>query len=187
MSLQSDIWIKKMSSLGMINPFFVRPVKKHNEKKIVSYGLSSYGYDIRCNNEFKIFNNLNHNIVDPKNFDKNNFISIKNSVCIIPPNSFALSKSKEYVCVPKNTLALCLGKSTYARCGMILNTAPLEPEWEGYITLEFSNTMPLPLKIYANEGIAQILFFKNKDICKESYREKIGKYQKQKNINLPLT
>ena len=187
MSLQSDKWIKRMSQLGMINPFFSRQIKKHNNRKIVSYGLSSYGYDIRCNNEFKIFNNLNCSLIDPKKFNKNSFISIKNKVCIIPPNSFVLSKSKEYVCIPKNTLAICLGKSTYARCGIILNTTPLEPEWEGYITLEFSNTMPVPIKIYANEGIAQVLFFKSKESCFESYKTKSGKYQRQKNINLPTT
>ena len=187
MSIQSDIWIRKMSSLGMVSPFFSRTIKQHNRNRIISYGISSYGYDIRCNNEFKIFNNFNHSVIDPKKFNDSSFISIKNSVCIIPPNSFALSRSKEYICIPKNTLAICLGKSTYARCGIILNTTPLEPEWEGYITLEFSNTMPLPVKIYANEGIAQILFFKNMETCEESYKDKKGKYQNQNNINLSLS
>ena len=188
MSIKSDKWIRAMASeYNMINPFEPRQVRYVNNDKIVSYGTSSYGYDIRCSNEFKIFTNINSSIVDPKNFDDKSFVDFHGDICIIPPNSFALARTVEYFKIPRNVLTICLGKSTYARCGIIVNVTPFEPEWEGYVTLEFSNTTPLPAKIYANEGVAQVVFFEasTDDICEESYKDKKGKYQNQKGVTLP--
>ena len=158
MGVKSDRWIRQMASeYGMIEPFVSQQVKRSEQKRVISYGTSSYGYDIRCSDEFKIFTNINSAIVDPKNFDAQSFVDVKSDVCIIPPNSFALARTVEYLRIPRNVLTICLGKSTYARCGIIVNVTPLEPEWEGHVTLEFSNTTPLPAKIYANEGVAQVL------------------------------
>lgn len=188
MTIKSDKWIRSMASeYDMINPFEPRQVRYLNNDKIVSYGTSSYGYDIRCSNEFKIFTNINSSIVDPKNFDDKSFVDFHGDICIIPPNSFALARTVEYFKIPRNVLTICLGKSTYARCGIIVNVTPFEPEWEGYVTLEFSNTTPLPAKIYANEGVAQVVFFEASidDICEESYKDKKGKYQNQKGVTLP--
>ena len=159
MTIKSDRWIRRMAdSHDMIEPFERGQVRRTDAGKVISWGTSSYGYDIRCSNEFKIFTNLNSTIVDPKNFDANSFVDLKSDVCIIPPNSFALARTVEYFRIPRNVLTICLGKSTYARCGIIVNVTPFEPEWEGYATLEFSNTSPLPAKIYANEGVAQVVF-----------------------------
>ena len=169
----------------MIEPFEPGQVKEVDGKRIVSYGTSSYGYDIRCSNEFKIFTNINSTIVDPKKFDDKSFVDFKGDVCIIPPNSFALARTVEYFRIPRNVLTICLGKSTYARCGIIVNVTPLEPEWEGYVTLEFSNTTPLPAKIYANEGVAQVIFFESDEVCETSYRDRGGKYQGQKASRCP--
>lgn len=188
MSIKSDKWIRKMAQEhGMITPFEPRQVRVGANGKIVSHGTSSYGYDIRCSNEFKIFTNINSAIVDPKNFVETSFVDIISDVCIIPPNSFALARSVEYFKIPRSTLVICLGKSTYARCGIIVNVTPLEPEWEGHITLEFSNTTPLPAKIYANEGVAQLLFLESDEICEESYKDRGGKYQGQRGVTLPIT
>jgi len=191
MSIKSDRWIRRMAQEhGMIEPFEPGQVRYVNEQKIVSYGTSSYGYDIRCADEFKVFTNLNSTIVDPKNFDEDSFVDVSGKgYCIIPPNSFALARTVEYFRIPRNTLTVCLGKSTYARCGIIVNVTPFEPEWEGYVTLEFSNTTPLPAKIYANEGVAQVLFFEADadDICETSYRDRGGKYQGQIGVTLPKT
>jgi len=170
---------------GMIEPFEPGQVRDVDGKRVISYGTSSYGYDIRCANEFKIFTNINSAIVDPKNFDDNSFVDVKSDVCIIPPNSFALARTVEYFRIPRSVLTICLGKSTYARCGIIVNVTPLEPEWEGHVTLEFSNTTPLPARIYANEGVAQVLFFESDEECLVSYGDKKGKYQKQTGITLP--
>ncbi|CAH1904038.1 dCTP deaminase [Candidatus Nitrotoga sp. HW29] len=170
---------------GMIEPFEPGQMKETNGQRIVSYGTSSYGYDVRCSDEFKLFTNINSTIVDPKNFDANSFIEIKNDYCIIPPNSFALARTVEHFRIPRNVLTICLGKSTYARCGIIVNVTPLEPEWEGYVTLEFSNTTPLPAKIYANEGVAQMIFFESDEVCEVSYRDRGGKYQGQIGVTLP--
>ncbi len=171
----------------MIEPFEPGQVKAAQSGRVVSFGTSSYGYDIRCSNEFKLFTNINTTIVDPKNFDPNSFVDLKSDVCIIPPNSFALARTVEYFRVPRNILVLCLGKSTYARCGIIVNVTPLEPEWEGYVTLEFSNTTPLPAKIYANEGVAQVIFLESApdDICEVSYKDRGGKYQGQVGVTPP--
>ena len=166
---------------GMIEPFVDGQVREGN----ISYGLSSYGYDIRIADEFKIFTNVNNAIIDPKNFSDDSFVDFKGDVCIIPPNSFVLGKTVEYFRIPRNTLTVCLGKSTYARCGLIVNVTPFEPEWEGYVTLEISNTTPLPAKVYANEGIAQVLFFRSDVECEISYADRKGKYQKQAGIILP--
>jgi dCTP deaminase len=191
MSIKSDRWIRRMAEQhGMIEPFEPGQVRYVNEQKIVSYGTSSYGYDIRCADEFKVFTNLNSTIVDPKNFDENSFVDVSGKgYCIIPPNSFALARTVEYFRIPRNALTVCLGKSTYARCGIIVNVTPFEPEWEGYVTLEFSNTTPLPAKIYANEGVAQVLFFEadEDDVCETSYRDRGGKYQGQVGVTLPKT
>ena len=182
MTVLSDRWIKKMSkSTGMIKPF----VDKQNRRGKVSFGLSSYGYDARVSNEFKIFTNVNSGVVDPKVFKKDSFVTKRSKECIIPPNSFALARTVEYFKIPKNVLVICLGKSTYARCGIIVNVTPLEPGWEGHVTLEFSNTTPLPAKIYANEGVAQMLFFESDDVCEVSYKDRGGKYQKQTGVTLP--
>ena len=179
MSVRPDSWIEKMSrEHGMIEPF------EASQKRdgVISYGVSSYGYDIRVSDEFKIFTNVNNGIVDPKNFDETSFVDFKGDVCVIPPNSFALGRSVEYFRIPRNVITICLGKSTYARCGIITNVTPFEPEWEGFVTLEISNTSPLPAKIYANEGIAQVLFFESDDSPTTSYADKKGKYQGQTGI-----
>ena len=175
-------------STGMIEPFEPGQVKERDGNRIVSYGTSSYGYDIRCADEFKLFTNINTTIVDPKDFDANNFIDVSGKgYCIIPPNSFALARTVEYFRIPRNVLTICLGKSTYARCGIIVNVTPFEPEWEGFVTLEFSNTTPLPAKIYANEGVAQVLFFESDEVCETSYKDRGGKYQGQVGVTLPKT
>lgn len=182
MGLKPDHWIRKMvAEHGMIDPFADREVRTG----VVSYGVSSYGYDVRVANEFKIFTNVYSAIVDPKNFDPRSMIDFSGDVCIIPPNSFALARTVEYFRIPRGVLTLCVGKSTYARCGIIVNVTPFEPEWEGYVTLEISNTTPLPAKIYANEGMAQVLFFEGDEVCETSYADKKGKYQYQKSIELP--
>ena len=182
MTVLSDRWIKKMSkSKGMIKPF----VDKQNRRGKASFGLSSYGYDARVSNEFKIFTNVNSGVVDPKVFKKDSFVTKKAKECIIPPNSFALASTVEYFKIPKNVLVICLGKSTYARCGIIVNVTPLEPEWEGHVTLEFSNTTPLPAKVYANEGACQFLFFKGDAPPDVSYKDRSGKYMGQKGVTLP--
>lgn len=169
----------------MIEPFEQGQVRNTENGKIISYGTSSYGYDVRCADEFKIFTNINSAIVDPKDFAENSFVDFKGDVCIIPPNSFALARTVEYFRIPRNVLTVCLGKSTYARCGIIVNVTPLEPEWEGHVTLEFSNTTPLPAKIYANEGVAQMLFFESDEVCETSYKDRGGKYQGQEGVTLP--
>jgi len=181
MGLKSDSWIRKMAKEGMITPYCEDLVGEG----VVSYGLSSYGYDIRVSDEFKIFTNINAQVVDPKDFDENNVVDFKGDVCIVPPNSFALARTVEYFKMPSNVLAICLGKSTYARCGIIVNVTPFEPGFEGHITIEISNTTPLPAKIYANEGIAQVLFFEGDEQCETTYANRKGKYQKQKGITLP--
>lgn len=186
MSIKSDKWIRRMAeSHAMIEPFEPGQVRERDGQRVISYGTSSYGYDIRCADEFKIFTNINSAIVDPKDFDANSFVDIKADVCIIPPNSFALARTVEYLRIPRNVLTVCLGKSTYARCGIIVNVTPLEPEWEGHVTLEFSNTTPLPARIYANEGVAQILFFESDEVCETSYGDRGGKYQGQRGVTLP--
>ena len=187
MSIKSDRWIRKMAAQGMIEPFEPNQVRYVDNRKIVSYGTSSYGYDIRCANEFKVFTNINSTIVDPKDFDPASFVDVVSDVCMIPPNSFALARTVEYFRIPRNVLTICLGKSTYARCGIIVNVTPFEPEWEGFVTLEFSNTTPLPAKIYANEGCAQVLFFEGDEECETSYRDRGGKYQGQVGVTLPRT
>jgi len=188
MSIKSDRWIRKMASeQQMIEPFESSQIKVFNHQKIISYGTSSYGYDVRCAREFKIFTNIHSAIVDPKNFDEKSFVDIESDVCIIPPNSFALARTVEYFRIPRNVLTICLGKSTYARCGLIVNVTPLEPEWEGHVTLEFSNTTNLPAKIYANEGIAQMIFLESDEVCETSYKDKAGKYQGQQGVTLPKT
>lgn len=188
MTIKSDNWIRRMAiEHQMIEPFATQQVREHQGQKIVSYGTSSYGYDVRCANEFKIFTNINSAIVDPKHFDENSFVDVTADVCIIPPNSFALARTVEYFRIPRNVLTICLGKSTYARCGIIVNVTPLEPEWEGHVTLEFSNTTTLPAKIYANEGVAQMLFLESDEVCQTSYRDRGGKYQGQLGVTLPIT
>jgi len=182
MAIKSDFWIEKMSiDHGMIEPFELKQVTGGK----ISYGLSSFGYDIRVSDEYKIFTNVNNSIIDPKNFDPASFVDYKGDVCIVPPNSFALAKSVEYFRIPRDILSICVGKSTYARCGIIVNVTPFEPEWEGYVTLEISNTTPLPAKIYSNEGLCQVLFFQSDEECHISYKDKEGKYQKQSGITLP--
>jgi len=181
MGLKSDKWIREMSQNGMITPYCEDLVGKG----VVSYGLSSYGYDIRVSNEFKIFTNINAEVVDPKNFDEKNVVDFKGDVCIVPPNSFALARTVEYFKIPPNVLAICLGKSTYARCGIIVNVTPFEPGFKGHITIEISNTTPLPAKIYANEGIAQVLFLEGDEQCETTYSDRKGKYQSQEGITLP--
>ncbi|HEX5217694.1 MAG TPA: dCTP deaminase [Vicinamibacterales bacterium] len=182
MAIKADRWIRKMAlEHGMIEPFVDSQVREG----VVSYGLSSYGYDIRVADEFKVFTNINNTVIDPKNFDPQSFVDIKKDVCIVPPNSFALARTIEYFRIPRDVLTVCLGKSTYARCGIIVNVTPFEPEWEGYVTLEISNTTPLPARIYANEGLAQVLFFQSDEPCERSYADKKGKYQKQTGVTLP--
>ena len=187
MTVKSDRWIRRMAAKGMIEPFEPTQVRSVNGHRVVSYGTSSYGYDIRCAPEFKIFTNINSTIVDPKAFDPNSFVDVRGDVCIIPPNSFALARTIEYFRIPRNVLTICLGKSTYARCGIIVNVTPLEPEWEGHVTLEFSNTTPLPARVYANEGCAQVIFIEADEVCETSYRDRGGKYQGQTGVTLPKT
>jgi len=184
MSIKSDRWIRRMAKeAGMIEPFTDGQVRAG----AISYGVSSYGYDMRVAPEFKIFTNVLSAIVDPKNFDDKSFVEFAGDVCVVPPNSFALARSVEYFRIPRNVLTICVGKSTYARCGIITNVTPFEPEWEGHVTLEISNTTPLPAKIYANEGICQVLFFEadDDDVCETSYADKKGKYQAQRGVTLP--
>ena len=182
MSIKSDKWIKRMARESqMIEPFVDSQVRSG----AISYGVSSYGYDVRVGDEFKVFTNVYNTVVDPKNFDPKSFVDIKADVCVIPPNSFALASTIEYFRIPRDVLTVCLGKSTYARCGIIVNVTPFEPEWEGHVTIEISNTTPLPAKIYANEGIAQVLFFQSDEPCARSYKDKKGKYQAQRGVTLP--
>lgn len=207
MSIKNDKWIRKMCSTDpevrngvfvptgmrridgpMIEPFEpgqVREAPLGSGRKIISYGTSSYGYDVRCANEFKIFTNINSTVIDPKDFDEKCFVDVVSEYCVIPPNSFALARTLEYFRIPRNVLTVCLGKSTYARCGIIVNVTPFEPEWEGYVTLEFSNTTPLPARIYAGEGCAQVLFFESDGVCETSYKDRGGKYQGQQGVTLP--
>jgi len=180
--IKSDRWIRRMAQEhDMINPYSEKQVSKG----VISYGVSSYGYDLRVADEFKIFTNVNSTIVDPKNFDERSFVTVNADVAIVPPNSFALARSVEYFKIPRDVLTVCVGKSTYARCGIIVNVTPFEPEWEGFVTLEISNTTPLPAKVYANEGLCQILFFQSDEVCETSYKDRKGKYQAQKGIVLP--
>jgi len=179
--VKNDRWIKERARQGMIEPFSESQVREG----VISYGVSSYGYDMRVGDEFKIFTNINSTLVDPKQFDPLSFINHKGDSCIIPPNSFALASSIEHFRIPRDVLVICLGKSTYARCGIVVNVTPLEPEWEGHVTIEISNTTPLPARIYANEGIAQLIFLQGAELCETSYRDKAGKYQAQKGITLP--
>ncbi len=196
MSIKADAWIRKMvKEYGMIEPFcdgqvragtsVQQEIPSDNTKQVVSYGLSSYGYDIRVSNEFKVFTNIYNSIIDPKKFKENSFVDIKGDICVVPPNSFALARSVEYFRIPRSVLTICLGKSTYARCGIIVNVTPFEPEWEGHVTLEISNTTPLPAMVYANEGIAQVIFFESQEACEVSYADRKGKYMKQRGITLP--
>ena len=187
MSIKSDRWIRRMArEHGMIEPFEAGQVRSGEDgAKRISFGTSSYGYDVRCAPDFKIFTNINSAVVDPKNFCDSSFVNYHGEVCIIPPNSFALARTIEYFRIPRNVLTICLGKSTYARCGIIVNVTPLEPEWEGHVTLEFSNTTPLPARIYANEGVAQFLFFESDEVCEPTYQDRQGKYQGQRGVTLP--
>ena len=182
MTIKSDSWIRRMAlERRMIEPFVERQVRDG----VISYGLSSYGYDIRVADEFKVFTNINTTVIDPKQFDPRSLVDVRTDVCIVPPNSFALARTVEYFRIPRNVLTMCLGKSTYARCGIIVNVTPFEPEWEGFVTLEISNTTPLPAKVYDNEGISQVLFFESDEECEVSYADKAGKYQKQQGLTLP--
>lgn len=186
MTIKADKWIRRMAEQhGMIEPFEPNQVRNDGDRRLISYGTSSYGYDVRCSDHFKVFTNINSATVDPKAFDENSFVDVRGDVCVIPPNSFALAVTVEYFRIPRNVLTICLGKSTYARCGIIVNVTPLEPEWEGHVTLEFSNTTTLPAKIYANEGVAQMLFFESDEVCETSYRDRGGKYQGQRGVTLP--
>ncbi|WAS94054.1 dCTP deaminase [Nannocystis punicea] len=186
MTIKSDRWIRQMSQEHrMIEPFEPYQVRETDGQRVVSFGTSSYGYDVRCAPEFKIFTNINSAVVDPKDFQRTSFVDFTGATCIIPPNSFALARTVEYFRIPRDVLVICLGKSTYARCGIIVNVTPLEPEWEGHVTLEFSNTTPLPAKIYANEGVAQMLFFQSDEACQTSYADRGGKYQGQRGVTLP--
>lgn len=188
MTIKSDLWIRRMAEQnGMIDPFEPDQVRSVGDKRVISYGTSSYGYDVRCAADFKVFTNIDSAVVDPKEFDETSFVDKQAEVCVIPPNSFALARTVEYFRIPRNVLTVCLGKSTYARCGIIVNVTPLEPEWEGHVTLEFSNTTPLPAKIYANEGVAQMIFFESDEVCQVSYRDRAGKYQGQRGVTLPKT
>lgn len=187
MAIKADKWIRTMAEKHrMIEPFSPNQIRTNKEGKIISYGTSSYGYDVRCADDFKIFTNINSAIVDPKAFAQNSFVDLKADVCIIPPNSFVLATTIEYFRIPRNVLTICLGKSTYARCGIIVNVTPLEPEWEGHVTLEFSNTTNLPAKIYANEGVAQMIFLESDEVCETSYKDRKGKYMHQLGVTLPL-
>ena len=186
MSIKADKWIRRMADEhGMIEPFQPDQVRYSGDERVISYGTSSYGYDVRCSEHFKVFTNIHSATVDPKAFDEKSFVDIEGACCIIPPNSFALASTVEYFRIPRNVLTVCLGKSTYARCGIIVNVTPLEPEWEGHVTLEFSNTTNLPAKIYANEGVAQMLFFESDEVCETSYADRGGKYQGQRGVTLP--
>ena len=187
MAIKPDVWIKRMAeSERMIEPFSENQVRVDDKgEKLISYGVSSFGYDVRCANEFKVFTNIHSATVDPKVFDDNSFVDITSDVCVIPPNSFALARTVEYFKIPDNVLVICLGKSTYARCGIIVNVTPLEPGWEGNVTLEFSNTTPLPAKIYANEGVSQFVFIKGNEKPSITYAKRKGKYMKQKGVTLP--
>ncbi|MBV1905112.1 MAG: dCTP deaminase [Pseudomonadales bacterium] len=186
MTIKSDRWIRKMAlEQNMLHPFEPAQIRNVQGEKVISYGTSSYGYDVRCSTHFKIFTNVYSATVDPKAFDERSFVNIDADVCIIPPNSFVLASTVEYFKIPSNVLTLCVGKSTYARCGIIVNVTPLEPEWEGHVTLEFSNTTNLPAKIYANEGVAQMLFFESDEVCEVSYKDRGGKYQGQTGVTLP--
>ena len=186
LTIKSDRWIREMAETkGMIEPFESGQVRQKGDEKLISYGTSSYGYDVRCSREFKVFTNINSATVDQKNFDEGSFVHVESDVCVIPPNSLALAATVEYFRIPRNVLTVCLGKSTYARCGIIVNVTPLEPEWEGHVTLEFSNTTTLPAKIYANEGVAQMLFFESDEVCETSYADRGGKYQGQRGVTLP--
>lgn len=186
MSVRADHWIRKMSlEHGMIEPFVEKQVRTDEGQSLISYGLSSYGYDLRVADEFKVFTNVYSAMVDPKDFDEKSFVDIKTDVCVVPPNSFALARSVEYFRIPRDVLTICVGKSTYARCGIIVNVTPFEPEWEGHVTLEISNTTPLPAKIYANEGLAQVVFFGADEPCEISYADRGGKYMKQRGITVP--
>jgi dCTP deaminase len=186
MSVKADRWIRRMAAEHkMIEPFEPGQVRNVDGDRVISFGTSSYGYDVRCAPEFKVFTNINSAIVDPKGFDESSFVDMTSNVCIIPPNSFALARTVEYFRIPRNVLTICLGKSTYARCGIIVNVTPLEPEWEGHVTLEFSNTTTLPAKIYANEGVAQMIFFESDEVCETSYADRGGKYQGQRGVTLP--
>lgn len=187
MSIKPDHWIRRMAKeFGMIEPFVEELVRQTEGEKVISYGLSSYGYDLRVSNAFKVFTNVHNSVVDPKAFNPNAFVDVIADTCIIPPNSFALACSVEYFRIPRSVLTLCIGKSTYARCGIIVNVTPFEPEWEGYVTLEISNTTPLPAKIYAGEGLAQVLFLEALESCETSYADRRGKYMGQTEITLPL-
>jgi dCTP deaminase len=185
MSILCDKQIRALARQGMIEPFEPGQVKEVDGRRVISYGTSSYGYDLRVSDEFKIFTNVNNSIVDPKDFCPSSFVDMKTAVCIVPPNSFALARSVEYFRIPRDLLTVCLGKSTYARCGIIVNVTPFEPEWEGHVTLEISNTTPLPARIYANEGLAQVLFFRADETCETSYKDRGGKYQAQTGITIP--
>jgi dCTP deaminase len=187
MSIKPDRWIRRMAKeKRMIEPFVDGQIKELVDgERLVSYGVSSYGYDLRVADEFKVFTNAFNTVVDPKAFNANSFVDIQTDVCIVPPNSFALARSVEYFRIPRNVLTVCLGKSTYARCGIIVNVTPFEPEWEGHVTLEISNTTPLPAKIYANEGLAQVLFFEASEVCETSYADRKGKYMGQTGIVVP--
>ena len=189
MTIKSDKWIRKMAvEHGMIEPFQEDQIRySDDDSRLISYGLSSYGYDVRCANVFKVFTNIHSAIVDPKSFDEKSFVDINSDVCVIPPNSFALARTVEYFRIPRDVLTICLGKSTYARCGIIVNVTPLEPEWEGHVTLEFSNTSNLPAKIYAGEGVAQMIFHQSDEQCEVSYKDRDGKYQGQTGVTLPKT
>ena len=188
MTIKSDRWIRQMSQdHGMIEPFESGQVRYKGDEKLISYGTSSYGYDVRCADEFKVFTNIHSATVDPKAFDEKSFVDVKGEYCIIPPNSFALARTVEYFRIPEDVLTVCLGKSTYARCGIIVNVTPLEPEWEGHVTLEFSNTTTLPAKIYAGDGVAQMLFFQSDERCETTYKDRGGKYQGQTGVTLPRT
>jgi dCTP deaminase len=181
MAIKSDRWIREQALKGMIEPFSEKQVREG----VVSYGLSSYGYDLRVSDEFRIFTNVNSAVVDPKHFDERSFVTVQSESVLVPPNSFALARSVEYFRIPRDVLTICVGKSTYARCGIIVNVTPFEPEWEGFVTLEISNTTPLPARVYANEGLCQILFFQSDEVCEISYADRKGKYQKQQGIVLP--
>ena len=186
MTIKSDRWIVEQASKGMIEPFEAGQIRTNEDGgKVISYGTSSYGYDVRCANQFKVFTNIHSATVDPKAFDERSFVDVESDYCIIPPNSFALARTVEYFRIPEDVLTVCLGKSTYARCGIIVNVTPLEPEWEGHVTLEFSNTTPLPAKIYANEGACQFLFFQGDEPCEVSYADRAGKYMGQTGVTLP--
>jgi dCTP deaminase len=187
MSVHSDTWIRRMAvEQRMIEPFADKQVRQLDDgSRAISYGLSSYGYDLRVSDEFKVFTNVYNTVVDPKDFDERSFVDIQTNVCLVPPNSFALARSVEYFRIPRNVLTVCLGKSTYARCGIIVNVTPLEPEWEGHVTLEISNTTPLPARIYGHEGLAQVIFLEAAEVCETSYADRAGKYMRQMGITIP--